>query len=103
MRVAVIYRPRSAAPPEGFAGLMGLLGEWVQTWSGRVDTMEFFVVGGGLVLGEFADTAHLHRMVAENPFTPYMDVEIMPVREPGEAMATFGEISAALAGAQSAN
>lgn len=99
MRVAVIYRPRSAAPFEAGPLLMEALGRWVETYSSRCSTLEFFVAGGGLVLADFDDSAELNRMVAENPFTPFMDVEIRPVVEPRTAMATYGEVVAALAGA----
>jgi hypothetical protein len=79
--------------------LMGALGQWVENYSKRLSTLEFFVIGGGLVLADIDDSAELHRIVAENPFTPFMDVEIMPVVEPGTAMAAYGEVAAALAGA----
>jgi hypothetical protein len=62
-------------------------------------TLEFFVIGGGLVLADIDDSAELNQIVAENPFTPFMDVEIMPVVEPATAMATYGEVVAAFAAA----
>ncbi|HET6967886.1 MAG TPA: DUF3303 family protein [Ornithinibacter sp.] len=99
MRVAIIYRPRSVAPLEVAPMLMGALGQWVETHAERFSTMEFFVAGGGLVLADFDDSAELQRIVAENPFTPYMDVEIQPVVEPSVAMATYSQTVAALAGA----
>ncbi len=40
--------------------------------------------------------------MAENPFTPYMDVEIMPVLEASAAMATYGEVAARFAAAAQA-
>jgi hypothetical protein len=79
--------------------LMGALGQWVETYSKRFLTLEFFVIGGGLVLADIDDSAELNRIVAENPFTPFMDVEIMPVVEPATAMATYGEVVAAFAAA----
>ena len=79
--------------------LMGALGQWVESYSKRFSVLEFFVIGGGLVLADIDDSAELHRIVAENPFTPFMDVEIMPVVEPGTAMAAYGEVAVALAGA----
>jgi hypothetical protein len=99
MRVAVIYRPRSAAPVEAGPMLMEALGHWVETHSQRFSTLEFFVAGGGLVLADIDDSAELHRIVAENPFTPFMEVDILPVVEPQAAMAVYGEVMAALAGA----
>ena len=77
--------------------LMGALGEWVENHSKRFSTLEFFVIGGGLVLADIDDSAELNRIVAENPFTPFMDVEIMPVVDPGTAMAAYGEVVAAFA------
>jgi Domain of unknown function (DUF3303) len=99
MRVAVIYRPQSAAPPETAAMLFGALGQWVESWTPRVDALEFFVDGGGFVVGDFTDAAVMQQMVATNPFTPYMDVQILPVIDPGTAMATYHEVLEALAGA----
>jgi hypothetical protein len=99
MRVAIIYRPRSAAPVEAGPVLMEALGQWVETYSKRFSTLEFFVVGGGLMLADFDDSTELNRILAENPFTPFMDVEIMPVLEPRAAMANFGEVIAALVAA----
>lgn len=79
--------------------LMGALGQWVENYSKGFSTLEFFVTGGGLVLADIDDSAELNRIVAENPFTPFMDVEIMPVVEPGIAMATYGDVAAAFAAA----
>ena len=103
MRVAVIYRPRSAAPFEAGPMLMEALGKWVETYSERFSTLEFFVVGGGLMLADIDDSTELNRIVAENPFTPFMDVEIMPVVEPSAAMAIYGEVVAAFAGTAQPN
>ena len=79
--------------------LMGALGQWVETHAERFSTLQFFVAGGGLVISDFDDSGELQRIVAENPFTPYMDVEIQPVIEPGVAMATYSQALAALAAA----
>ncbi len=38
--------------------------------------------------------------MAEHPFTPYMDVEIMPVLDPAVAMETSGQIAASYAAAR---
>jgi hypothetical protein len=79
--------------------LMEAMGQWVETYSKRFSTLEFFVVGGGLVLADFDDSTELNRILAENPFTPFMDVEIMPVVEPRAAMEIYGEVVAALVAA----
>jgi hypothetical protein len=97
VRVAIIYRPKTPVPPEMLPVMMGALGEWVEANAQRFSTFEFFAAGGGLVVADLADSAVLHRVVAENPFTPYMEVEILPVIEPGVAMQTWADVAAALA------
>jgi hypothetical protein len=77
--------------------LMEALGHWVETYSLRFSTLEFFVTGGGLMLADIDDATELNRILAENPFTPFMDVEIMPVVAPSAAMSIYGEAVAALA------
>lgn len=79
--------------------LFGALGQWVETYAARFTTFEFFADGGGLVLGDFDDTAELQRILAENPFTPYSDVQIRPVLEPRAALATYTQMVATLAAA----
>jgi hypothetical protein len=97
VRVAIIYRPKDAAPVEAFPMLLEALGQWVETHATRFSTLEFFVAGGGFAIADIDDSAELHRIVTENPFTPFMDVEIMPVVEPRVAMETLGAMAAAFA------
>jgi len=98
MRVAIIYRQRSAAPFEALPTMAGALRQWVAAYSTRA-TIEFFAMGGGLVLADFDDSGELHRLVAENPFTPFMDVEVVPIIEPTAAMDTWDQVVAGLTGA----
>jgi hypothetical protein len=79
--------------------MVGALGEWVETYSKRVSSMEFFAMGGGLVLADFDDASELHLLVAANPFTAFMDVEVIPIVEATAAMDTWGQAVAALTGA----
>ena len=99
MRVAIIYRQRSAAPFEAPPMMMEALGQWVDTYSKRASTIEFFAMGGGLVLGDFDDASELHRLVAENPFTAFMDVEVVPIIEPATAIEIWRQGTAALTAA----
>ncbi len=78
--------------------LMAGLGQWADTYGERFSTFEFFVAGGGLVVADFDDSAELQRVVAENPFTPYMDVDILPSLAPSTAMETWSKVIASLAG-----
>ena len=98
MRVAIIYRPKSPPPSEALPQLMQGMGAWLEKYSGRMSTLEFFIGGGGFGVIDIDDSAELHRIVAEHPFTPFADVEIRPVVEPQAAMANLREAFAARAG-----
>ncbi len=97
MRVAVIYRPRNAPPQEAVPMLFAALGQWVEKYGKRFSTLEFFVGGGGFGVIDIDDSAELQRIASENPFTPFSEVEIRPVVEPGTALAIVGEALAARA------
>jgi len=75
--------------------LMGAMGEWVEKYGKRFSTLEFFVAGGGFGVIDVEDSSELHRIAAENPFTPFSEVEIRPVVEPSAAMAITSEVFAA--------
>jgi hypothetical protein len=77
--------------------LLGAMGQWVEKYGSRFSTLEFFVAGGGLGVIDVDDSAELHRITAENPFTPFAEVEIRPVVEPGVSMAISSEAFAARA------
>jgi muconolactone delta-isomerase len=94
MRCAVIYRPKNPPPPELMPELMQRLGGWVNEYRSSMSTMEFFVGGGGFGVLDVADSGDLQRMIAAHPFTPFADVEIRPVVEPGEAMQILQEVFA---------
>lgn len=95
MRVAIIYRPRDAAPPEAVPMMLDAMGQRVRKYRARLSTLEFFVGGGGFGVIDTDDSAELQRIAAENPFTPFSDVEVKPVVEPGAALTIMGEVLAA--------
>lgn len=95
MRVAVIYRPKNTPTLEAFPMLLGGMGQWLERYGDRFSTLEFFVGGGGFGVIDIDDSAELHRIAAEHPFTPFSDVEIRPVVEPGTAMEILSETIAA--------
>jgi Domain of unknown function (DUF3303) len=97
VRVAVIYRPRNTPPPEVMPTLLGAMGQWVEKHAKRFSTLEFFVAGGGFGVIDVADSEELHRIAAENPFTPFSEVEIRPVVDPAAALAILSEAAAARA------
>ena len=95
MRVAVIYRPKSAPPPDLLPQLFQAMGEWVGRYSNRMETIQFFVGGGGFGIIDVDDAAELHRLTAEHPFTPFADVEIRPVVPAETALRNLQEAFAA--------
>ena len=97
MRVAVIYRPRQAPPPDQLPTMFQGLAEWVQRYRGRMESLDFFVGGGGFAVLDVNDSAELQRMLAEHPFTPFADVEVRPVIEARAALQTLQEVFAAQA------
>ena len=70
MRVAIIYRPKSPVPPEAAPFMIERMGSWVDKHAQSFSALEFFIGGGGMGLLDVDSNAELHRMVAENPFTP---------------------------------
>jgi muconolactone delta-isomerase len=97
MRVAVIYRPRNPPPPDAIPTLIAAMGRWVEKYRMRFSTLEFFVAGGGFGVIDVDDSEELQRITAENPFTPFSEVEIRPVVEPSASMAITSEAFAARA------
>lgn len=91
MKFAVIYRPQLPAPRDQQPQLLKEMGAWVEKFGDRVTGVEFFVDGGGLGFIETDDAEELTRLVAENPFSPYSEIEIKPVVAPERAMAILAE------------
>lgn len=92
MRLAVIYRPRQAPPVDQLPALVQGTADWLERYRGSAESLQLFVGGGGVAIIEMNKSAELHRMVAENPFTPYADVEIRPVVDADEAMKNLREV-----------
>jgi hypothetical protein len=74
------------------------MGAWLGEYQGRFSTIEFFVGGGGFGVLDVDDSAELQRMVASNPFSPFSDIEIHPVVEPGQAMEILQQVFAQASG-----
>src|SRR4051812_24439516 len=94
MRVAVIYRPKSPPPPERAQELVQRLSQWSERYADRIETGYYFAAGGGLAVTDFEDSAELHRMLMEHPYTPFCDVEILPLVDRETAIRTIQDISA---------
>jgi hypothetical protein len=73
------------------------MGEWVQRYQDKAESINFFVGGGGMGVFDVADEAELYRMAAEHPFTPFADVEFRPVVDADTALRTLQDAFAARA------
>ena len=99
MKHAVIYSPKTPPPAEMLPDMFAGTSAWVEKYGPKMETLYFFAGGGGLGVVDVADSAELQRMLAEHPFTTYVDVSIRPVVEPAVALSTLQEVAAARAGA----
>lgn len=97
MKIAVIYRPRNAPPPELVPGLLEGTRQWLDSHAARFEQVYFFTNGGGFGVIDADDSTELMRLSAEHPFTPFSDVEIRPVLEADEALGTLQQAFAARA------
>ncbi len=86
MKFAIIYRPKDSPTPEQMPALLGEMGGWMQTYSNRLENVNFFVGGGGFGTIETDDASELTKMISEHPFTIHSEVEIRPLVDPATAM-----------------
>jgi hypothetical protein len=92
MRFAIIYRPgTSAPPPEQIPNMAQATGEWMQRHGSELESVEFFVAGGGIGIIDTDEIEQVQRLIAENPFTPYSEIEIRPLIDPAAAIGILQE------------
>jgi hypothetical protein len=91
MRFAIIYRPGNPAPPEQISDLVQAMGDWMQRHGERFEATEFFVGGGGFGIIDTDDPDLVQRLIAENPFTPFAEIEIRPLIDPQTALGILQE------------
>src|SRR4026207_724621 len=92
MRFAIIYRPgTSAPPPEQIPNMAQATGEWMQRHGSELESVEFFVAGGGFGVIATDGMEQVQRLIAENPFTPYSEIEIRPLIDPAAAIGILQE------------
>jgi muconolactone delta-isomerase len=76
MRFLVVATPKFPAPPEMVSMLIDRAEEWQQRYADKLEAFGLFPGGGGFGIADVSDEAELHRIIAENPFTPFSDYEI---------------------------
>jgi hypothetical protein len=92
MRFAIIYRPgNNPAPPEQIPDLVQAAGDWMERHGDRFEAIEFFVGGGGFGIIDTDEPDVAQRLIAENPFTPFAEIEIRPLIDPAAALGILQE------------
>jgi Domain of unknown function (DUF3303) len=91
MRFAIIYRPGTAPPPEQVSDIVQATGDWMQRHGDKLESTDFFVGGGGIGVVDTDDAELVQRLIAENPFTPYAEIEIRPLIDPAAALGILQE------------
>ena len=76
MRFLVVAAQKFPAPPEIVPGLIDAAEEWQKRHADKLEAFGLFPGGGGFGIADVADEAELHRIVFENPFTPFSGYEI---------------------------
>jgi muconolactone delta-isomerase len=101
MRFAVIVRLTSAIPPEQFPGIVERFAEWREEYKDRTEVFEFFVGGaGGLMIVDMPDEVELSRMMAEYPFTPYVEMDLRPIIDGDTGLSQWWQVMRRVLGDQ---
>lgn len=89
MKVLIISKGKFPPPPEAFVGLLDAMTAWVKknTASGKVKT--FWATAGtpgGGGIAEVDSFEELDAIMAEFPFGPFSDTQVIPIVDLGEAL-----------------
>jgi hypothetical protein len=96
MRFLVIATSKFPAPPESVPAMIDAAEEWQKRHNDRFETFGLFPGGGGFGIANVADEAELHRLIVENPFTPFSDYEIQVIVDAPTAWRQAREAFAAM-------
>jgi hypothetical protein len=91
MRFAIIYRPKDPPSPDQMPEVIKEMTTWMQTYANRLENVNFFVGGGGFGTIETDDAAELTKMITDNPFSIYSEVEIRALVDPAVAIGILQE------------
>lgn len=101
IRFAVIVRLTSAIPPQQLPGIVERFAEWREEYKERTETFEFFVGGaGGLMIVDMPNEVELGQMMAEYPFTPYVEMDLRPIIDGDAGLGQWWQVMRQLLGDQ---
>ena len=83
MRVLVVGTPQFPIPPDQLSAMADAGIAWYQRYQEQLETFGNFPGGGGFGLVNVDDAETLNQMLLENPFVPFIRIEVRPVI-PGE-------------------
>jgi muconolactone delta-isomerase len=93
MRAFVMVEPKFILPPEILPTVLEGFVAWREANRERMEAFEFFAgSGGGFGIFNVPDEATLHRIMFENPLTPYSAVTVRPIFDGDTALGQWQEI-----------
>ena len=93
MRFAIIYRPgNNAAPPEQIPDMVQAMGEWMQRHGDRFEIDRILRRRGRPCGHRYRRCRLTQRLITENPFTPYAEIEIRPLMDPAATLGILNEV-----------
>ncbi len=96
MRFLVVVTPKHPVPPDRVLQMLDGLEAWQGRHSDKFEAFGLFPGGGGFGVVDIGDEAALHRVIAENPFTPFANTEIRVVVDGATGIKNAKEVFAAM-------
>lgn len=96
MRFLVVATQKSPAPPEIVPTLIDAAEKWQERYTDKLEAFGLFPGGGGFGIADVSGEAELHRVILENPFTPFSDYEIRVIVDAPTAWRQAREVFAAM-------
>ena len=99
MRVLVTARPKFFVPPDQFSALIQAFADWRERYRSHMEAFEFFACSaGGFALFNVPDEAALNQITIEYPFSPFADIESLPILDGDTALQQWQAAAQAMSG-----
>ncbi len=94
MDLLVIARPRDNIDLQALPMMLQAGKAWYERYRDRMRAFGLFPGGGGFGVVSVDDSASLYRMMAEMPFSPVSDIEVLPFTPGAEGFDIAHEVFA---------